>query len=351
MTINKPNKTYSFVATTVAKSAEVNTNFDNAFSMYDTDGYLYSGWFTLAGASLEFNSSDSVKTTADINLTGKIQVGDKMTFENPGEKFFTVITINYNSTVANRTYIQLSGNTVANSAISANSVGLSRYARPLKYPTTTLALEIYPIGSIYTSVVNVNPNTYFGGTWSAFATGRTLVGVDTGQTEFDAIEETGGAKTHTLTSGEMPSHTHTQNSHNHLQDSHNHIQNSHNHLQDAHNHTQDSHNHTQNSHTHRTDIAQPYSSNHTQFTAVPGGTGASINAADGLQSGSTTATNQATFATNQATFATNQAAFATNQAAFATNQATTATNQNAGSGAAHNNLQPYITVYFFKRTA
>ena len=337
MTINKPNKTYSFVATTVAKSAEVNTNFDNAFSMYDTDGYLYSGWFTLAGASLEFNSSDSVKTTADINLTGKIQVGDKMTFENPGEKFFTVITINYNSTVANRTYIQLSGNTVANSAISANSVGLSRYARPLKYPTTTLALEIYPIGSIYTSVVNVNPNTYFGGTWSAFATGRTLVGVDTGQTEFDAIEETGGAKTHTLTSGEMPSHTHTQNSHNHLQDSHNHIQNSHNHLQDAHNHTQDSHNHTQNSHTHRTDIAQPYSSNHTQFTAVPGGTGASINAADGLQSGSTTATNQATFATNQA--------------AFATNQATTATNQNAGSGAAHNNLQPYITVYFFKRTA
>ena len=322
MTINKPNKTYSFVATTVAKSAEVNTNFDNAFSMYDTDGYLYSGWFTLAGASLEFNSSDSVKTTADINLTGKIQVGDKMTFENPGEKFFTVITINYNSTVANRTYIQLSGNTVANSAISANSVGLSRYARPLKYPTT-LALEIYPIGSIYTSVVNVNPNTYFGGTWSAFASGRTLVGVDTGQTEFDTIEETGGAKTHTLTSAEMPSHTHTQDSHNHTQNSHN--------------HTQDSHNHTQNSHTHRTDIAQPYSTNQTQFTAVPGGTGAAINATDNLQSGSTTATNQATTATNQAT--------------TATNQATTATNQNTGGGAAHNNLQPYITVYFWKRTA
>ena len=186
-----------------------------------------------------------------------------------------------------------------------------------------VGLVMYPVGSIYTTIINTNPNTYFGGTWVSFATGRTLVGVDTGQTEFDTIEETGGAKTHTLTSGEMPSHTHTQNSHNHTQNSHN--------------HTQDSHNHTQNAHTHRTDIAQPYSTNQTQFTAVPGGTGAAINATDGLQSGSTTATNQATTATNQAT--------------TATNQATTATNQNTGGGAAHNNLQPYITVYFWKRTA
>jgi microcystin-dependent protein len=186
-----------------------------------------------------------------------------------------------------------------------------------------VGLVMYPVGSIYTTIINTNPNTYFGGTWVSFATGRTLVGVDIGQTEFDTIEEIGGAKTHTLTSGEMPSHTHTQNSHNHTQNSHN--------------HTQDSHNHTQNAHTHRTDIAQPYSTNQTQFTAVPGGTGASINATDGLQSGSTTATNQATTATNQAT--------------TATNQSTTATNQNTGGGAAHNNLQPYITVYFWKRTA
>ena len=47
------------------------------------------------------------------------------------------------------------------------------------------------------------------GTWTAFGAGRTLVGLDSGQTEFDTVEETGGAKTHTLTIAEMPSHQHT----------------------------------------------------------------------------------------------------------------------------------------------
>lgn len=38
--------------------------------------------------------------------------------------------------------------------------------------------------------------------------GRVVAGRDTGQTEFDTLGETGGAKTHTLTTGEMPSHGH-----------------------------------------------------------------------------------------------------------------------------------------------
>lgn len=77
-------------------------------------------------------------------------------------------------------------------------------------PTGSWLSVVYPIGSIYISVVSTNPNTLFGfGTWTAFGTGRTLVGVDTGQTEFDTVEETGGSKTHTLTVAEMPAHTHT----------------------------------------------------------------------------------------------------------------------------------------------
>ena len=52
--------------------------------------------------------------------------------------------------------------------------------------------------------------------------GRVAVGRDAAQTEFDTLGETGGAKTHTLTTAEMPSHTHTQNAHNHTQASHNH---------------------------------------------------------------------------------------------------------------------------------
>jgi len=39
--------------------------------------------------------------------------------------------------------------------------------------------------------------------------GKVIVGYDSAQTEFDTLGETGGAKTHTLTIAEMPSHTHT----------------------------------------------------------------------------------------------------------------------------------------------
>lgn len=145
-------------------------------------------------------------------------------------------------------------------------------------PILEILDAVYPVGSIYIATVATNPATLFGfGTWAAFGAGRTLVGLDAGQTEFDTVEETGGAKTHTLITAEMPSHTHTQNPHDHLTD-----------LQDL-----------------------------WRWQAWTSGSSAYGFRYDGDIPVSEE----------------------------------TAVNQNTGGGGAHNNLQPYIVVYMWKRTA
>jgi hypothetical protein len=65
----------------------------------------------------------------------------------------------------------------------------------------------YPVGSIYTAVVSTNPATLLGvGTWSAFGSGRVLLGHGG---SYSAGDE-GGATTdsHAITVAEMPTHNH-----------------------------------------------------------------------------------------------------------------------------------------------
>jgi microcystin-dependent protein len=209
----------------------------------------------------------------------------------------------------------------------------------------TMWQDAYPVGSIYINNTAADPNVFMGfGTWVAFGSGRVLVGLDSGQAEFDTLDKTGGAKTHTLTTAEIPSHNHTQDAHNHTQDAHTHTQDSHNHTQNSHNHTQNSHNHTQNAHSHPVTLST--------YNEIDGaGTGANAGPALASNTSPTTATNIAATATNIAATATNIAATATNQDATATNQNATATNQATGGGGAHNNLQPYIVVNFWLRSA
>ena len=93
------------------------------------------------------------------------------------------------------------------SGITAAEVRSLINAQEASTPITLL--DAYPVGSVYISVLAANPSTLFGGTWVAIGSGKTLVGIDSSDTDFDALGETGSSKTHTLTVDEMPAHTHS----------------------------------------------------------------------------------------------------------------------------------------------
>jgi microcystin-dependent protein len=125
--------------------------------------------------------------------------------------------------------------------------------------------------------------------------GRAIAGVDNmGGTDAgrlsisNTLGTTTGAETHTLSSAEMPSHTHTQNSHNH----------------------------TQNAHAH--DFIGKFGGSTTiSSTLSAPGSANDYGIGGGYVAGAT-----------------------------ATNQAATATNQNTGGGGAHNNMQPTIVLNY-----
>lgn len=74
-----------------------------------------------------------------------------------------------------------------------------------------LAYGYYPINAIFITTDPTNPGEYLGGTWIAFGRGRTLVGVDPGDSDFNTVMKEIGEKTHTLSVQEMPSHSHPYN--------------------------------------------------------------------------------------------------------------------------------------------
>src|SRR3990172_6559387 len=196
-------------------------------------------------------------------------------------------------------------------------------------------IAAWPIGSVFLSVVSTDPAVLLGGgVWTQIASGRMLVGQNGGDTDFDAAEEVGGAKT----SSALLAHTHGIDDLGHT------------HIQDAHTHVQKTHNHTQNPHNH---VISGGSSDDTSAPFTGPDASTSIATAFGGGIGNTTAVNQAATAVNQNATATNQNATAINQNATAVNQAasTGISVQSSGSGASFSLMNPYFVVFIWKRTA
>ncbi len=185
--------------------------------------------------------------------------------------------------------------------------------------STDVAVErAYPVGSIFMSTIATNPAEQLGiGTWQAWGTGRVPVGVDPAQTEFADTELTGGEKTHLLTSGEMPGHTHTGPNHDHDM-SHDHGAAT---TSSAGDHEHDAYGNT----TGGQDVGT-YARGAITGRAKDGG--ALIDAA-----GAHTHTFDVPYWGGR------------------TGGGGTGTTGASGGNGAHNNLQPYITCYMWKRTA
>lgn len=88
----------------------------------------------------------------------------------------------------------------------------------------TATLEaIYPVGSLYSSKNSSMPADIAAlGTWARYGEGKFFVGQDSGDTDFDNIADTGGAKTHTHGYTTVIAHTHNLSSHVHAGPSHQH---------------------------------------------------------------------------------------------------------------------------------
>ena len=90
-----------------------------------------------------------------------------------------------------------------------------------------IADVVYPVGAVFTTVTAYANSaavvTAIGGTtWVAFGAGKVLVGLDASDTDFDTAGSStgsagsGGTKTHTLTTAEIPSHNHDNGNYKYL---------------------------------------------------------------------------------------------------------------------------------------
>jgi hypothetical protein len=163
--------------------------------------------------------------TLAVNWSGKDALSDSdsakvISGDDFDSEFTTIRTaVNSKADIASPT---LTGTPAAPTA--AADTNTTQIATTAFVTTAASALNAaaYPVGAIFTTTTAYADSaavvTAIGGTtWVAFGAGKVLVGLDSGDSDFDTIEETGGAKTGgsgtsgstTLTTSQIPSHTHS----------------------------------------------------------------------------------------------------------------------------------------------
>ena len=103
-----------------------------------------------------------------------------------------------------KTWTALRNSTGVKPAEGAYWHALTYYYSPASLQADLLN-KVYPVGSIYMSVVNISPASFLGGTWQAIEQGRMLMAAGSSW----QAGTTGGAAYHTLTVQEMPAHDHS----------------------------------------------------------------------------------------------------------------------------------------------
>ena len=199
---------------------------------------------------------------------------------------------------------------------------------------TTLATWCpFPVGAIYMSTTSANPSTFWTGTtWQAFATGKTIVGIDTSDTDFNSVNKTGGSKEVVLTVPNLPIHNHTvgDNTHTHSMNG-----------AGDHWHQVNDHTHLVPDHTHQVVLSLWDERGATLGHVGSGGKGGEFghHVQDGWAQGGSVWTRASAPNTN-----------AVGDHVHSINNITHShTLSNTGSNTAHSNLQPYIVTYIWKR--
>ncbi len=86
--------------------------------------------------------------------------------------------------------------------MSSNYVTKNDLSSAISQLSSQIKLEAYPVGSIYISTDATNPASKFGGTWESYGEGKTLL------SSSGTSGQTGGSNKVTLTTANLPSHTH-----------------------------------------------------------------------------------------------------------------------------------------------